>query len=53
MIGMFVSDKNCFYFFDGKFKPLHSLFNFTTGNAHVNQDGLILISNVITVAVAP
>src|SRR6266496_3384508 len=52
MVDMLMTNKDRFYFFHGKIKPLHSFLNFTAGDPCIHKNGFGFISQVIAVSVA-
>ena len=52
MIAVFMRYKNGLQGFHGKAQLFHPLFRFPAGNAHIDQNSLTAVSNIITIAVA-
>jgi hypothetical protein len=52
MIDMFMRNKDRTHFFYRQPRTQHPLFNFFTGNSHINKHSISMIADVITIAVA-
>ena len=52
VVGMLMGNKNGFYLRHGQAQPLHPRFRFPAGDAGIHQHSFLLVTDVVTVAVA-